>query len=59
MTAQRAVYLTAALMILLGIALTGFTRVNGLLYVPAALLGFAGITGVCPGLRFWQRLGLP
>lgn len=43
MTAPCAAGLTAALMILPGIALTGFTRVSGLLYVPAALPGFAGI----------------
>ena len=58
MTAQRMVYLTASLMPLLGIALTGFARVSFVLYIPVAMLGFAGITGVCPGLLFWRRCGL-
>lgn len=33
-----------------GIALTGFATVHWLLYVPAAFLVLAAITGFCPGL---------
>jgi len=33
-----------------GIALTGFAAVHWLLYVPAAFLVLAAITGFCPGL---------
>ena len=33
-----------------GIALTGFGSVHWLLYVPAAFLVLAAITGFCPGL---------
>jgi hypothetical protein len=32
----------------LGIYLTGFSNVHWLLYVPAAGLTFAAITGICP-----------
>jgi hypothetical protein len=31
-----------------GIYLTGFSTVNGLLYLPACVSVFAAITGVCP-----------
>ncbi|MHB1951479.1 MAG: hypothetical protein ACYCQK_08390 [Acidiferrobacteraceae bacterium] len=57
MTAQRMVYLTASLMTLLGIALTGFGRVSVVLYIPAVMLAIAGITGFCPGVYFWKRCG--
>ena len=32
----------------LGIFLTGFSNVHWLLYVPAAALIFAAVTGICP-----------
>jgi hypothetical protein len=56
MSAQRMVYLTGAVLILLGISLTGFTKVHWVMYLPVALLTFAGITGFCPGLVFWSRI---
>ena len=36
--------------ILAGIGLTGFNSVHWLLYVPLAILVFAAVTGICPGL---------
>lgn len=33
-----------------GIALSGFNNVHWLLYVPAAFLVFAAVTGFCPGM---------
>ena len=36
------------IIIWLGIYLTGFSNVHWLLYVPAAALIFAAITGICP-----------
>jgi hypothetical protein len=27
------------------------------LYIPLAALAFAGITGICPGMMFWRKLG--
>jgi len=56
MTALRMVYLTMAVVIFLGISLTGFTNVHWVLYVPVVMLTFAGLTGLCPGLVFWSRI---
>jgi hypothetical protein len=56
MNALRMVYLTMAVIILFGIMMTGFTRVHWVLYLPVALLTFAGTTGFCPGLVFWSRI---
>jgi len=36
------------IIIWLGIYLTGFSNVHWLLYVPAVVLIFAAVTGVCP-----------
>ncbi|MDH5572076.1 MAG: hypothetical protein OEY89_09945 [Gammaproteobacteria bacterium] len=58
MTAQRMVFLTVAIIVALGIALTGLKQAHWILYVPVIFLGFAGITGICPGIRFWNKLGL-
>ncbi len=57
MTALRMTFLTVSALIFAGIALTGFSRVHWLLYVPAVMMFFAGATGFCPGLRLWQKLG--
>jgi len=56
MIALRMVYLTLAVLILLGITMTGFTQVHWLLYLPVVLLTFASATGFCPGLVFWSRV---
>ncbi|MBF0158563.1 MAG: DUF2892 domain-containing protein [Magnetococcales bacterium] len=47
-----------AVMILVGITLTGFTVVHWFLYVPVAALIFAAATGICPGLMVLRKLGL-
>ena len=57
MSAQRMLFLTMAVLILIGIWLTGFDRVHWFLYVPVAALVFAGVTGICPGMLFWKKLG--
>ena len=57
MTAQQMVFLTVSMLLFAGIWLSGWTQVHWLLYVPASLAGFAGITGICPGLIIWQKLG--
>ena len=57
MSAQRMLFLTVSITIAAGIWLTGFERAHWLLYLPAVFLGFAGITGICPGLIFWRKLG--
>ena len=57
MTAMRMTQLTIALVILAGIWLTGFNNVHWLLYVPVALLAFAAVSGFCPGMKVWGKLG--
>lgn len=57
MNAFRMLLLTVAGVVLLGIWLTGFDKAHWVLYFPVALFTFAGITGICPGLIFWTKLG--
>lgn len=54
--AMRFFFLFASCVIWIGLWLTGFSVVHWLLYVPATLLAFAAITGICPGLIFSQLL---
>lgn len=56
-SALRILFLVVAVLTLAGIWLTGFNAVHWLLYVPPALLLFAGITGICPGLMILRKLG--
>ena len=57
MSAIRMLFLMVAALILVGIWLTGFNVVHWFLYIPAAALAFAGITGICPGYLIFQKLG--
>ena len=57
MTANRMLYLTFAAIMLIGLWLTGFTRVHWLRYGPIAFASFAGLTGFCVNLWLWKRLG--
>lgn len=57
MTALRMQFFSIAAVVLVGIMLTGFSRVHWFLYVPVALFTFAGLTGICPGLAFWKKVG--
>ena len=57
MSAIRMLFLFAAALILVGIWLTGFSKVHWLLYIPPAALLFAGITGICPGYLLFRKLG--
>lgn len=57
MNALRMLFISVAGMILLGIWLSGFDKVHWFLYLPVAFLTFAGITGICPGLIFWNKVG--
>jgi len=50
-------FLFVAVLITIGIWLTGFNTVHWLLYVPVAALAFAGITGICPGYMLFRKLG--
>jgi len=58
MTAIRMQFISVAIIVLIGISLTGFDKVHWFLYVPVVLLLFAGVTGICPGLLFWKKMGL-
>jgi len=57
MNAIRMLFLTVAGLLMLGIYLTGFDKAHWFLYVPPAMLAFAALTGICPGLMLWRRLG--
>ena len=57
MSALRMLFFMVAGLILAGIWLTGFGVAHWLLYVPAAALAFAGITGICPGYLLFKKLG--
>jgi hypothetical protein len=58
MKALNMQFFTIALLFLVGIWLTGFEKVHWFMYVPVVALIFAGITGICPGLLFWKKIGL-
>jgi hypothetical protein len=57
MNALRMLFLSIAGMVLMGIWLTGFDKVHWFLYLPVVFLVFAGLTGICPGLIIWNKLG--
>lgn len=57
MTANRMLYLSFAIILLIGIGLSGFTQVHWLLYVPVIFAGFAGLSGFCINLWIWKKLG--
>jgi len=57
MSAQRMLFLMMAILISAGIYLSGYNTVHWLLYLPAAALLFAAITGICPGLMLFKKLG--
>lgn len=57
MNALRMLFLSVAGTVLFGIWLTGFDKVHWVLYLPVAFLTFAGVTGICPGLILWTKIG--
>ena len=57
MSALRMMFLALSLLILVGIWLSGFAAVHWLLYVPVAGLLFAAVTGICPSLELFKKLG--
>lgn len=50
--AMRLFMFVVAVVMALGIWLTGYKSVHWLLYVPAAFFLFASLTGICPGMMF-------
>lgn len=57
MTAIRVLLIMVAAVTLLGIWLTGFHNVHWVLYLPVIMLGFAGISGFCPGIWLLKKIG--
>jgi len=57
MTAQRMLLLSSSLFTFLGIFLTGYNIVHWLLYIPPTMFLIAGITGFCPGLIIFKKMG--
>ncbi len=57
MTALKMLFLFMAAFISLGIWLTGTNNVHWLLYLPPGALIFAGVTGICPGLMIFKKVG--
>ncbi len=57
MTALRMQFPSIAAIVLIGMWLTGFDNVHWFLYVPVIMFSFAGLTGICPGMIVWKKLG--
>ena len=57
MSAQRMLFLTVAALLGASIWLSGWDQVHWLLYAPTVMLVFAGLTGICPGLILYQKIG--
>ena len=55
-SALRAQFISIALIVFIGIWLTGFDKVYWFLYVPVIVLTFVGITGIRLGLIFWEKI---
>ena len=57
MSALRMFFLTLATLIGVGIWLSGWQQVHWFLYIPPVALVFAGLTGICPGLILYRKIG--
>jgi ABC-type polysaccharide/polyol phosphate export permease len=55
-SAMRAFFLFIGLLMWSGIWLTGFDVVHWLLYLPATFFMIAAVTGICPGMIFFQEV---
>jgi hypothetical protein len=55
-TSMRVWFAFFGAVIWIGIILTGFSNVHWLLYIPAAGLIFAAITGICPSQIMINKL---
>lgn len=56
-SASRMTYLTIAAVVTAGDIMTGVRVVSPLLWLPPVALSLAAITGVCPLLIIYERLG--
>jgi len=57
MTAQRMMFLTAATVLSLGIWLTGYEQTHWLLFLPPIGFLFSALTGFCPPIYLYRKLG--
>lgn len=57
MSAQRMLFFTVAALLGAGIWLSGWQQVHWMLYLPTVMLVFAGLTGICPGLMLYKKVG--
>ncbi len=55
-SAMRFFFLLLGSMIWLGIWLTGFNNVHWVLFLPAAFVIFAAVSGICPGMIIAKML---
>jgi hypothetical protein len=55
-TSMRMLFLMIAVLVWLGIWLSGYNTVHWILYLPAAFLTFAAATGICPGLHILGKI---
>lgn len=53
---MKVFFLFVGLLLWAGIWLTGFDRIHWLLYLPATFFLFSAITGICPGMIFFNEL---
>lgn len=58
MTVMRALFLLVAVLIAIGIYLTGLDTIHWFMYVPLGALVFAGVTGICPSMFLLKACGL-
>ncbi len=54
--AMRIFFFNVAVLILVGIGLTGFERVHWFAYFIPAFMLFAAASGICPGMIVTQKL---
>ena len=57
MTATQMTFLTAATVMSTGIYLSGWNQVHWLLYIPPIGFIFSGVSGICPAVYLYQKLG--
>ena len=53
---MKAFFFFAGSILWLGIWLTGFDVAHWLLFLPASFFLFSAVTGICPGLIFFNEL---
>lgn len=56
-SANRMTFLSIATVVAIGNTLTGWGTISWVLWIPPIALSLAAITGVCPFLIVWQKLG--